>query len=169
MADNIPISDNPVVPSQPENSGRRGLFKRIDDGLNSIFGPINRGMSSIGIQPQSPGQNIMMALSALRPGAVAMPRFTSRAGSQPQSPPSSSDLILQMLQQRANPNGVLQSTRSQQASNPPFRANSFDPAHETIARPWDSVHGQRVLTPANRTPSQEYNLALMRMLQEGGE
>lgn len=143
------------------------LYDRLDSTLNSIFGPINRGMRSIGLQPSSPVENIMLALNAFRPGGRMAPVLRQGTVNQPVSPPSSGDLILQMLQQRANPHGVLQSTRSEIAGNPPFRAQSFIPEHEAIQSPWDAVHSRRVLTPANRTSQQEYNLALMRRLGLG--
>lgn len=45
-----------------------------------------------------------------------------------------------------------------------FRATTFDPIIEQLMRPLDRAAGARVLTPANRTPDQEYNQAILNRL-----
>ena len=52
-------------------------------------------------------------------------------------------------------------TSGQQASSPNMRAQSFIPLVEDINSGFDRLAGRRVMTPANRTPGQSYNLAAM--------
>ena len=52
-------------------------------------------------------------------------------------------------------------TRGQQASNPNMRAQSFSPLVEDVNSGFDRLAGRRPMTPANRTPNQSYNLALI--------
>lgn len=165
MADDIPVEETP----------QQGFMGQVNQGMNSFLGPINRKLESVtGATPLGGAPNlqqmIMQMLSAMRPGGGMMaPRMQPRIPNQPQSPPGSSDLILQMLQQRANPQGVLQSTRTANATAPDrFRPMSFDPRMEQAHRAPDILNNTQVLTPANRTPSQEYNLAVMRQMLSGG-
>lgn len=52
-------------------------------------------------------------------------------------------------------------TRGQQAASPNMRAQSFNPLVENMNRGFDRLANRSVLTPANRTPNQSYNLASM--------
>lgn len=156
-------------PATNAPSGGSGIYNQVDQALTGVFGPINRGIESVIGKQQPPSwrqaiPQIMMGLGARMPGM--MPRMAPRMGNQPVAPPSSNDLILQMLQQRANPRGVLQSTRSEQAAQAPFRGQTFEPTAEALMRPVDAMNGTRVLTPANRSPDQTYNLAIMNQLRQ---
>lgn len=165
MADDVPVEGGQGQSVQPQS-----LYQRIDSGLNSVFDPImSRIEKTLGPRP-SFGESLLMGLNTIGPGRGMMPRMggmgasTPRIPNQPQTPPQSSDLILQMLRQRANPHGVLQSTRAQQATQAPFRGQTFEPIAESLMRPVDAVQGSRVLTPANMTQEQAYNWAVMNQL-----
>lgn len=165
MADDIPIED-----AAPQG-GNQSIFSRVDSALNSFFKPINSAMSGIMGKPDW-RNNLMMGMNAMRPGGMGsggmgmMPRIPN----QPQSPPNASALILRMLQERANPMGVLESTRMNNMTAPgQFRPMSFDPRIEQASRLGDAMGGTKVLTPANRSPNQNYNLAIIRQLMGGGQ
>lgn len=174
MADDIPVDDAQPIGTPQGGGNNQSLYGRIDGALSNIFGPINSALGSVMGPPPNSGdwrQQLLMGLSAIGPGTrmpmgfrPPMPRFN-----QPPTPPSSNDLILQMLQSRANPHGVLQQTRMQNAMSPSqFRPMSFNPRIEQASRLPDAMAGTRVLTPANRSGAQEYNLSLIRQLMEGG-
>lgn len=173
MADDIPIEQAP--PPQ-------GMFGRVNQGMNNFFGPINRGMESVVGKPD-PIRNLMMAISAMQPGRSAMPMgFRNRIpsppltreqptiGNQPMGLPNSAELAAQAAQSRANPYGVYESTRRADATNPSrFRANTFNPSTEMSMMPFDATRGTRVMTPANMTADQRYNMSVMQQLLRGGQ
>lgn len=163
-------------PNQPS------MYSRIDQGLNNFFEPINNVLEQVVGKPDL-RRDLLMLLNTIRPGVGAGGLGVLGAAPRPMPPPqpsqvpTSNDLILRMLQDRANPMGVLHSTRMQKAKEAPLRAHTFDPGVELspvtqsvdAARGQSGIPGGGVLTPANRTPTQEYNLSLIRQLQQGGQ
>jgi len=88
---------------------------------------------------------------------------------QPSSLPSISDLSnrMRMMGGRLNPLGVTPADRQMRGSSYQYRGNTFEPSVEMdpSVQALDRARGPgMVLTPANRTPTQSYNLELMRQL-----
>lgn len=99
-----------------------------------------------------------------------MPDFPMPApmANQPNSPPTIGRLMHQMLSQRAqSPSGITPETRNSNQFNPNMRPQSFNPNLERQLVPGDAIFGTDVMTPANRSPQQSYNLALIRQLLGG--
>lgn len=174
---------------KPINQGLRGMGLDYNPNMNLLFGlnamrpgigqmPVNMRPGMIGrpqpayrnvpsegiVNQQIPSFNDSQVASAMN----RMPDFPMPApnplGNQPVRPPVTSQLISRMLGRRANPMGVLEQTRNENFRRPGMRPQTFDPAVEAELSPGDALFGRQVMTPANRTPAQSYNLALIRQL-----
>lgn len=85
---------------------------------------------------------------------------------QPVIPPNSNDMVLRMLQEGTGPFGALGPTTRMSGAGVGgrFRPQTFDPSTEMASRFSDMFSGRRVLTPANRTSDQSFNLSVIRQL-----